>query len=32
MWWLAFGTAVIAGFLVFMLRENRRQTLAGAVA
>jgi MFS family permease len=26
MWWLAFGTAVIAGFLVFMLRENRLQS------
>jgi hypothetical protein len=23
MWWLAFGTAVLAGLMVFMLRENR---------
>jgi MFS family permease len=32
MWWLAFGTAIIAGLMVFLLRENRRQNLAGAVA
>ena len=23
MWWVAFGTAVIAGFMVYMLKENR---------
>ncbi len=23
MWWLAFGTAILAGLMVFMLRENR---------
>jgi predicted MFS family arabinose efflux permease len=23
MWWLAFGTAVLAGGMAFMLRENR---------
>ena len=30
MWWLAFGTAVVAGFLVFMLRENRFQSRAAS--
>jgi predicted MFS family arabinose efflux permease len=23
MWWVAFGTAILAGVMVFMLRENR---------
>jgi predicted MFS family arabinose efflux permease len=23
MWWFAFGTAILAGLMVFMLRENR---------
>ena len=23
MWWVAFGTAIVAGFMVFMLQENR---------
>jgi MFS family permease len=32
MWWVAFGTAILAGVMVFMLRENRteRGVLAGA--
>ena len=25
MWWLAFGTAVLAGLMVFLLRENRAE-------
>jgi hypothetical protein len=28
MWWLALGTAVTLGFMVFMPKENRRPTLA----
>jgi MFS family permease len=32
MWWVAFGTAILAGVMVFMLRENREGhgVLAGA--
>jgi MFS family permease len=32
MWWFAFGAAVIAGLMVFMVRENRteREVLVGA--
>jgi MFS family permease len=32
MWWFAFGTAILAGLMVFMLRENRaeREVLAPA--
>ncbi len=32
MWWVAFGTAILAGLMVFMLRENRseRGVLAAA--
>jgi MFS family permease len=30
MWWAAFGTAIVAGLMVYLLRENR--TEAGAVA
>ena len=25
MWWFAFGTAILAGLMVFMLRENRAE-------
>jgi len=32
MWWLALGTAVIDGFMVLMLSENRRLTLASSIA
>ena len=31
MWWLAFGTAILAGLMVFMLRENRAERELTAV-
>ncbi len=31
MWWAAFGTAIVAGLMVYLLRENRESTGGAAV-